>query len=85
MQLKKRKYDKEQRKMDLKSFITAEQEKTVKIVHQVMLVKKTLTFIYLKYLTKERKNCKKSGLLLAKILIETGGVKQSALWQANII
>ena len=66
LQLKKRKFNEEQRKIDcvIKSFIIADRKKTVKIVHQVMLVKRTLTFIYLKHLTKERNNCKKSGLLL---------------------
>ena len=63
LQLKKRKYNEEQKKIDyaMKSFIAAEQEKAVKIVHQVMLMKWTLAFIYLKHLTKERNNCKKSG------------------------
>ena len=62
LQLKKRKHNKEQRKMDHameSSFISAEQEKD-SVVHQVTLVKKALTFIYLKYLIKKETTARKA-------------------------
>ena len=64
--LKKRKYNKEQRKMDyaMKSFIAAEQEKDSKDSTSSDAGEEDADFHSLKHLTKERKKCKKSGLLL---------------------
>ena len=66
LQLKKRKYNEKQRKIDyaVKSFITAEQEKDSKHSISSDASEEDVDFHLLEASTKRKNNCKKSGLLL---------------------